>query len=71
MDRNEFKATITDYDAFPDMSEEEHELLADELREIEDISELKANLALIGVILEPKNSRELTSDGPGMYDTVH
>ena len=70
-DRNEFKATITDHDAFPDMGDEEEELWLEDLGQIEELSEFKATMARIGVVIEPKNPRELTTDGPGMYDTVN
>lgn len=71
MDRTKFKATITDMDAVPDMTDEEAELLAYDLDEVESLSEFKAFMSLIGVVIEPENPRELTPDLAGMYDTVH
>jgi uncharacterized protein with von Willebrand factor type A (vWA) domain len=71
MDRTQFKATITDDDAVPEMTDEETELLSYDLDEMESLSEFKAYMARIGVVIEPENPRELTSDAPGMYDTIH
>lgn len=72
MDRSKFKATITDEDAIPNiLSDEEAELLSYELDEMESLSEFKAYMALIGVVIEPENPRELTPDSAGMYDTIH
>lgn len=70
-DRTQFKAVITDYDAFPEMSDEEHELWLEDLAQVDELSEFKATMARIGVLVEPKDLRELTTDGPGMYDTVN
>ncbi len=71
MDRTLFKATITDMDAVPEMTDEEAELLSYDLDEMESLSEFQAFMARIGVVIEPENPRELTPDKAGMYDTIH
>lgn len=71
MDTSQLKAHIFDYDAFPEMSDEEHELWCEDLKSIDDFSELEAAFALVGVQLEPKDVRTLTDLPPGKYSTIH
>lgn len=71
MDRNNFKTRIIDYNLFPTMSEEEHELMVEDLSGIEDFTEFTAYLERIGVVLEPMNPLELSTQIAGTYDTIH
>lgn len=71
MDTSKFNVRIVDYDIFPEMSEDEHDLMVEMLKDVDDIPEFEANLALYGMVLELKNPYELTDFAAGRYDTIH
>ena len=71
MDTSQLKTHIFDYDAFPEMSEEEHELWIEDMRAIEDFTEFTAYLGRIGVMVFPHDPRVLTDFLPGKYDSIH
>lgn len=71
MDTSKFNVRIVDYDAFPDMSEDEHDLMVEVLNDVDDFPEFAANLALYGMVIELKNPLELTDFKAGRYDTIH